>query len=159
MKHVTKFNEFVNEAEERDTLAELNEMTLGQLERIADYANMIKDRMIKGEQLESWMFSQLTTSLDNLNAVHDAMDGNDGTIESVKEAASDDAYTIHRMIGCGQDAAQNFIDDNKIDAAKLIKHLQRHPNSKERYDARDVINRIGVGTVKGFVDKFIKEFK
>ena len=71
----------VSEEEGRDTLAELNEMTLGQLERIADYANMIKDRMTKGEQLESWMYSQLTTSLDNLNSVHDAMDGNDGRVE------------------------------------------------------------------------------
>ncbi len=81
MKHVTDFNEFINEAEGRDTLAELNEMTLGQLERIADYANIIMDRMTKGEQLESWMYSQLTVSLENLNAVHDAMDGNDGEVE------------------------------------------------------------------------------
>lgn len=80
MKHVAKYNDFLNEAE-RDTLTELNEMTLGQLERIADYANMIKSRMEKGEQLESWMFSQLTVSLENLNAVHDAMDGNDGKVE------------------------------------------------------------------------------
>ena len=81
MKNTKLFEEFINEAEGRDTLAELNEMTLGQLERIADYANMIKDRMTKGEQLESWMYSQLTTSLDNLNSVHDAMDGNDGRVE------------------------------------------------------------------------------
>lgn len=73
--------ESLAEAEGRDTLAELNEMTLGQLERIADYANMIKDKMTKGEQLESWMYSQLTVSLENLNAVHDAMDGNDGKVE------------------------------------------------------------------------------
>jgi hypothetical protein len=69
------------EAEGRDTLSELNDMSLGQLERIADYANMIKDRMEKGEQLESWMYSQLTIALENLNSVHDAMDGNDGVIE------------------------------------------------------------------------------
>lgn len=67
---------------ERDTLAELNEMTLGQLERIEDYAEMISDRMEAGQQLESWMFSQITVALDNLNAVHDAMDGVDGIEES-----------------------------------------------------------------------------
>ncbi len=71
----------LNEEEGRDTLGELNEMTLGQLERIADYANMIKDRMHNGEQLESWMYSQLTIALENLNSVHDAMDGNDGEVE------------------------------------------------------------------------------
>ena len=36
MQYVTNFDEFMNEAEGRDTLAELNEMTLGQLERIGD---------------------------------------------------------------------------------------------------------------------------
>lgn len=80
MKSIKLFEAFTNESN-RDTLAELNEMTLGQLERIADYANMIKKRMDKGEQLESWMYSQLTVSLENLNSVHDAMDGNDGVVE------------------------------------------------------------------------------
>lgn len=81
MKHTKLFEQYLDEAEGRDTLAELNEMTMGQLERIADYANMIKERMQKGEQLESWMYSQLTVSLENLNAVHDSMDGNDGKVE------------------------------------------------------------------------------
>lgn len=74
---------------ERDVLAELNEMTLGQLERIADYADMIKERMQKGEQLESWMYSQLTVALENLNSVHDAMDGNDGVVEADKKPGPD----------------------------------------------------------------------
>jgi len=78
MKHTQQFNEFINEAADQDTLAELNEMTLGQLERIADYATMIRERMQTGDQLESWMYSQLTIAMENLNAVHDAMDGNDG---------------------------------------------------------------------------------
>ena len=81
MRHISKYEDLLNEDKGRDTLAELKEMALGQLERIADYANMIKERMEKGEELESWMYSQLTTSLDNLNAVHDAMDGNDGQVE------------------------------------------------------------------------------
>jgi hypothetical protein len=159
MKNTKLFEEFINEAEGRDTLAELNEMALGQLERIEDYAEMISDRMEKGEQLESWMYSKLTVALENLNSVHDAMDGNDGTVESVKEAASQDAYMIHRLTGCGQDAAQNFIDDNKIDASKLIKYLQKYPNSKENYDAKNIINGTGVGTIKSFVNRFVKEFK
>jgi len=81
MKHTKLFEQYLDEAEGRDTLAELNEMTLGQLERIADYANMIRERMLKGEQLDSWMYSQLTVSVENLNSVHDSMDGNDGKIE------------------------------------------------------------------------------
>ena len=82
-KYFPKLNE--ETADGRDTLGELDEMTLGQLERIGDYAKMIKDRMMKGEKLESWMYSQLTIALENLNSVHDAIDGNDGTVESWNE--------------------------------------------------------------------------
>lgn len=99
MKRIKLFDEYINglknnavtneEDGNRDTLSELKDMTLGQLERIADYANMIKDRMVKGEELESWMFSLLTISLENLNSVHDAMDGNDGVVEGYFSGISD----------------------------------------------------------------------
>jgi len=81
MEHVKSISNFINEGKSKDMVAELNEMTLGQLERIADYANMIKGRMLKGQQPESWMYSQLTIALENLNTVHDAMDGVDGVVE------------------------------------------------------------------------------
>jgi hypothetical protein len=81
MGYVKTIDNFINEGKSKDTIAELNEMTLGQLERISDYANMIKDRMLKGQQPESWMYSQLTIALENLNSVHDAMDGIDGVDE------------------------------------------------------------------------------
>jgi hypothetical protein len=81
MGYVKTIDNFINEGKSKDTIAELNEMTLGQLERISDYANMIKDRMLKGQRPESWMYSQLTIALENLNSVHDAMDGIDGVDE------------------------------------------------------------------------------
>jgi len=81
MEHVKSISNFINEGKSKDMVAELNEMTLGQLERIADYANMIKGRMLKGQQPQSWMYSQLTIALENLNSVHDAMDGVDGVVE------------------------------------------------------------------------------
>lgn len=50
----------------------------------------------------------------------------------VNEAASTDAYAIHRMTGMsGQDKVQNFIDDNKIDAKKLIKDLKSNTRLKD----------------------------
>jgi hypothetical protein len=41
--------------------------------------------MGEGQNLESGMYSQLTIALENLNSVHDAMDGTDGEKEPVKE--------------------------------------------------------------------------
>ena len=71
-----------------ETLAGLKEMAMGNLERIADYANMIETRMNDGQELDSWMYSQLTVALENLNSVHDAMDGDDGEREPMKEAVA-----------------------------------------------------------------------
>lgn len=71
-----------------ETLGGLNQMTMGQLERIGDYANMIAQRMSEGQTLDSWMYSQITLAVDQLNSVHDAMDGDDGKKEPLKEQFS-----------------------------------------------------------------------
>ena len=76
------------ESSPEETLAGLKDMAMGNLERIADYANMIEVRMQDGQELDSWMYSQLTVALENLNSVHDAMDGDDGEREPMKEGVS-----------------------------------------------------------------------
>ena len=74
------FSESVDEAE--DTIGSLNKMANTDLERIADYADMIKDRMSQGQALDAWMYSKISDSVKNLNSVHDTMDGNDGVNEA-----------------------------------------------------------------------------
>jgi hypothetical protein len=81
LKH--KMNEN-DESSPEETIKGLTEMTMGQLERIGDYASMIAQRMQEGQTLDSWMYSQITLALDELNSVHDAMDGTDGKKEPVK---------------------------------------------------------------------------
>ena len=83
LKHRMQENDDNSSPEE--TLAGLKEMAMGNLERIADYSNMIMQRMGEGQELDSWMYSQLTIALENLNSVHDAMDGDDGKIEPPKK--------------------------------------------------------------------------
>jgi hypothetical protein len=83
LKHRMQENDDNSSPEE--TLAGLNEMTMGQLERIGDYAGMIAKRMQEGQKLDSWMYSQITLAVDQLNSVHDAMDGDDGKIEPPKK--------------------------------------------------------------------------
>ena len=67
--------------EGEDTIGGLNKMANTDLERIADYADMIKDRMSQGQTLDAWMYSKISDSVKNLNSVHDTMDGNDGVTE------------------------------------------------------------------------------
>ena len=81
----SRMNEGDDNSSPEETLAGLNEMAMGQLERIADYANMISERMSQGQKLDSWMYSQITLAVDQLNSVHDAMDGDDGVKEPVKD--------------------------------------------------------------------------
>jgi hypothetical protein len=83
----------VTEGDEKspeEILKGLREMAMGDLERIEDYAEMISDRMKEGQELSSWMYSQITLAVDQLNSVHDAMDGNDGVKESVNELFGND---------------------------------------------------------------------
>jgi hypothetical protein len=80
-----RMNEGDDNTSPEETLAGLKDMATGNLERIADYANMILQRMQGGQELDSWMYSQLTIALENLNSVHDAMDGDDGKIEPPKK--------------------------------------------------------------------------
>ncbi len=82
LKH--KMNEG-DESSPEETISGLTEMTMGQLERIGDYANMIAQRMREGQSLDSWMYSQMTLAVDQLNSVHDAMDGDDGKVEPPKK--------------------------------------------------------------------------
>jgi hypothetical protein len=83
-----RINEGDDNSSPEETLAGLKDMAMGNLERIADYANMIETRMKEGQELDSWMYSQLTVALENLNSVHDAMDGDDGEREPMKEVAA-----------------------------------------------------------------------
>ncbi len=100
LKH--KLNEG-DESSPEETIKGLTEMTMGQLERIADYANMISQRMSEGQQLDSWMYSQITLAVDQLNSVHDAMDGDDGEREPMKEAVEvrDGKYRFYSKDGVG----------------------------------------------------------
>ncbi len=82
LKH--KINEG-DESSPEETLSGLKEMAMGDLERIADYAHMILKRMSEGQDLDSWMYSQITLAVDQLNSVHDTMDGDDGKIEPPKK--------------------------------------------------------------------------
>ena len=78
----------------------------------------------------------------------------------IKEAnISQEAHTIHVITRCGQDAAQNFIDDNKLDGKKLADYVRQHSNSKEKYDVRDIIAGTGVGANVSFKNRFLKQFQ
>jgi len=74
-----------DEKSPEETLDGLKRMAMGDLERIGDYANMILQRMGEGQELSSWMYSQITLAVDQLNSVHDTMDGKDGEKEEVKQ--------------------------------------------------------------------------
>lgn len=77
--------------------------------------------------------------------------------------SSEDGYSIHAMVGGGQDRAQDFIDDNNIDAQKLIDYIKQNirTNPAIKYDVRDYISGASgtVGAEKNLRDKFIKQFQ
>jgi hypothetical protein len=58
-----------------------DEMAYGQLEKIIDYAKMIRQRLENGEELDDWMYGKIIKSEDYLNTLADVIDGDDGVIE------------------------------------------------------------------------------
>ena len=63
-----------------------DDMSFGQLERCIDYSTMIRERIQAGTSLDPWMHSQIAVAENELNSVFDALDGDDGVVESVNEA-------------------------------------------------------------------------
>ena len=85
----------------------------------------------------------------------------DGVIPSVTEAISRDAAYIHGILQTGQDAAQNFIDDNGLDGEKLSDYVKANRNNIDGYNVKHYISgeRGTVGSVPKLRQAFIKKFK
>lgn len=79
--------------------------------------------------------------------------------EFLNESVSMEAVYIHSITGSGQDAAQNFIDDNNLDGKKLADYVKQNRNSKEKYDIRDLIAGVGVGALPSWRKTMLKKFK
>ena len=113
-----------DEKSPEETLDGLKNMAMGDLERIGDYANMILQRMGEGQELSSWMYSQITLAVDQLNSVHDTMDGKDGEKEEVKEEGPGLWANIRAKQDRGEKPAHGNSDAHK-DAVKAGKEINK----------------------------------
>ena len=64
-------------------------MAFAQLERIIDYATMLRDRMAAGKGLDAWMYGKIVKAEDYLNTLYDVVDGDDGVVETQKMTKKD----------------------------------------------------------------------
>jgi hypothetical protein len=64
-------------------------MAFSQLERIIDYATMLRDRMAAGKTLDAWMYGKIIKAEDYLNTLYDVIDGDDGVVETQKMTNKD----------------------------------------------------------------------
>jgi hypothetical protein len=113
-----------------ETLKGLKEMAMGDLERIADYAKMILERMGSGQELDSWMYSQITLAVDQLNSVHDTMDGTDGKKEEIKEEKPGLWANIRAKRARGEEPAHGNSQAHK-DAVKAGKEINKDESVNE----------------------------
>ena len=78
----------------------------------------------------------------------------------ISESVSMEAVYIHSMTGSGQQAAQDFIDDNNLDAKKIVDYIKQNKGTIEgTYNIRDLIAGVGVGALKGWRKRMLKNFK
>lgn len=84
-------------------------------------------------------------------------------LKRLSEGVTPEAAQLHAMTSCGQDAAQDFFDENNVDAKALVDYVSRNKQTNPTlvYDVRDYISgRKGtVGGEKRLRDKFIKQFQ
>ena len=148
----------IKEEESEETLRGLKEMAMGDLERIVDYAKMILERMGSGQELDSWMYSQITLAVDQLNSVHDTMDGNDGIKESINEGAKRfyeldygnskyviqyyDGVSYHSIAGTKQDAYSATPFLNKSQAEKFKKELLKKGYREDDRMRKESVNEL-----------------
>ena len=82
-----------NDTNESKQIGEANEqqdqMAFAQLERIIDYATMLRDRMSAGKGLDAWMYGKIVKAEDYLNTLYDVVDGDDGVVETQKMTNKD----------------------------------------------------------------------
>jgi len=81
--------------------------------------------------------------------------------EFIAEQVSPEALYIHNIVGSGQNATQDFIDEFSIDGKKLADYVKAQKGTKEIYDIRDYISgaKGTVGAEPRLRKSFIKRFK
>lgn len=152
MKHIKLFEGFVNENARKEAEKIADQITDG----IQDMIN--NDEEIDGAYYLVKDYFEGDTRNPLFNMVVDLV-GKWMKKNRVNEGVSREAVMIHGITGSGQDAVQNFIDDNDIDAEALMRYVIQHKNSKEKYDVRDMIKGIGVGALPLHRKQFFKKFK
>ena len=154
-------NESVKESQAHD------EMAYGQLERIIDYATMLRKRYDNGFTFDPWMHGKITKAKSYLNSVFDALDGGDGVVEGkVNETAMGyDAMTgLFYMEGVPftQQRLEQVLNWLKGTTVKAGKALPKQFTYKPAIEVEDSVsgNEITVDTDKIDYLKFIlKKFK
>lgn len=152
MKHLKLFEGFINENTRKEAEKITDQITDG----IQDMMN--NDEEIDGAYYLVKDYFDGDTRNPLFNMVVDLV-GKWMKKNRVNEGVSREAVMIHGITGSGQDAVQNFIDDNDIDAEALMRYVIQHKNSKEKYDVRDMIAGTGVGALPLHRKQFFKKFK
>lgn len=134
MKHVKLFEAFVNEAK-KPTI----EVSLRHAKTAGEAFRDAYSKMGKMTSTNTFEFKNADDAEDFAGYLMDYIEIPEKEITTHNldeskafEAVSTDAYAIHRMTDMsGQDKVQDFIDDNKIDAKKLIKDLKSNTRLKD----------------------------
>jgi len=138
------------------------QMAKGQLERSMEYSKMILQKIENADsdgdgevQLPAWVQSKLTTSMEDLQSVHNYLDGKDG-LEEDSMYVPGSIKTTHKMhvpmLGYSNAEAKKFVEKdintmgkyfNK--ASQLSIKTMMDGVKGGRYDAMDIIQSIKSG--------------
>jgi len=81
------------------------------------------------------------------------------TESAVNEGVSSEAVYINVITGSGQQAIQDFIDENGIDVKKLVDYAKEVKGTADQYKLRDMISGTGLGSNEKMRNNFIKKMQ
>lgn len=154
MKHLHTFEGFLNEVATPRLLKSAGQNLARHVKDKKNYTvDQLKDRLMSTPIARMLSDDEILIVLDHAK---EELGMNES---ATNEGLSDEAITLHAMLRCGQDSAQNFIDDNGIDPKKLMEYIRVNPDKK--IDVKDYICGTSgtVGSNKGLLQRFIKELK
>jgi len=157
MKHLHTFESFLNEADAKDPkLVKGADITIEMDDEDGDF--VAGDYRVTGLTRGSVMLDGMGKR--NLQVTFGALSDAGYTVnESVYENVSSEAVYINVITGNGQQAIQDFIDENGIDVQKLVDHAKEVKGTADQYKLRDMISGTGLGSNEKMRNNFIKKMQ
>ena len=170
MKHIKTFESFLNETVGNVVIFSVDDDKLDNMLN-SRFSSQLDYQDIQGDSFYSLPkrdFDRFIDMADSAGFDVDYENSEDSVVfvqesaiteSAVNENVSSEAVYINVITGNGQQAIQDFIDENGIDVQKLVDHAKEVKGTADQYKLRDMIKGTGLGSNAKMRNNFIKKMQ